>query len=191
MAQGTYFATMTTPDVYSLFITEMVNAGYTREYAEENLVVTTVPKLPKSGNLEDESQGFMEMTVMGGVNGYAISSYTKYPNAALAFVNFATSYRMIKLRAELLAISPARSDIAIELGALNEVINANLENGVIYVMPSVRALAQVWTPIQTFCATIADDVLRGKNEYAGYEQLKAGLENVDRQIYDAIHTLAG
>ena len=54
--------------------------------------MVNVPKLPVSGDLEDESQGFMDMTVMGGVNGYAISSYTKYPNASLEFVNFATSY---------------------------------------------------------------------------------------------------
>lgn len=191
MAQGTYFATMTTPDVYSLFISEMVNAGYTEEYAKENIVVTSVPKLPVSGDLEDESQGFFDMTVMGGINGYAISSYTKYPNACLAFINFATSYKMIKTRCNILAISPARSDIAFELGGLNEIINANLENGTIYVMPSVRALAQVWKPFQTFCASVADDVLRGNDLYATDEQLKQGLANVDKQIYDAIHTLAG
>ena len=191
MAQGTYFATMTTPDVYSLFITEMVNAGYTEEYAKENIIVTSVPKLPVSGDLEDESQGFFDMTVMGGINGYAISSYTKYPNACLAFINFATSYKMIKTRCDMLAISPARSDIAFELGGLNEIINANLENGTIYVMPSVRALAQVWKPFQTFCASVADDVLRGNDLYATDEQLKQGLANVDKQIYDAIHTLAG
>ena len=34
LASGTYFATMTTPDVYTMFIREMVNAGYTEEYAK-------------------------------------------------------------------------------------------------------------------------------------------------------------
>ena len=97
---------MTTPDVYTMFIKEMVNAGYTEEYARENVVMKNVPKLPVSGDLEDESQGFKDMTVMGGVNGYAVSSYTKSPNAALAFVNFATSYKMIKLRSELLGHFP-------------------------------------------------------------------------------------
>ena len=56
MAQGAYFATMTTPDVYTMFIKEMVNAGYTEEYARENVVMKNVPKLPVSGDLEDESQ---------------------------------------------------------------------------------------------------------------------------------------
>lgn len=191
MAQGAYFATMTTPDVYTMFIKEMVLAGYTEEYAKENLLMTTVPRLPVSGDLEDESQGFKEMTVMGGINGYAISSYTKAPNAALAFVDFATSYKMINRRAELLGISPARRDLAEELGGLNASINANLINGTIYVMPSVRALAQVWTPLQTYCAILADDSLTGKNLYATDEALKKGLENVDRQIYAAIHTLGG
>ena len=191
MAQGTYFATMTTPDVYTMFVKEMVNAGYTEEYALENIKMVDVPRLPVSGDLEDESQGFKTMTVMGGVNGYAISSYTKAPNAALAFVNFATSYKMIGRRAALLGISPARADVADELGGLNETINENLANGSIYVMPSVRALAQVWTPLQTYCARLADDVLTGKNAFTTDDALKSGLENVDKQIYDAIHTLGG
>ena len=191
MAQGTYFATMTTPDVYTMFVKEMVNAGYTQEYALENIKTGDVPRLPVSGDLEDESEGFKDMTVMGGVNGYAISSYTKAPNAALAFVNFATSYKMIGRRAALLGISPARKDVATELGGLNETINENLAGGTIYVMPSVRALAQVWTPLQTFCAKIADDVLTGKNMLVTDDALKSGLMNVDKQIYDAIHTLGG
>ena len=169
----------------------MMNAGYTEAYAKENIKTVDVPRLPKSGDLEDESQGFMDMTVMGGVNGYAISSYTKAPNAALAFVDFATSYKMIERRCELLGISPARGDLAEKLGGLNEVINNNLDAGSIYVMPSVRALAQVWTPLQTFCAKLADDALTGKNAFATEEALKTGTENVDKQIYDAIHTLGG
>lgn len=189
MAQGAYFATMTTPDVYTMFIREMVNAGFTEEYARENLIMTTVPKVPVSGDLEDESQGFKDMTVMGGVNGYAISSYTKAPNAALAFVNFATSYRMINRRAELLGISPARGDSAEALGGLNATINGNLDAGTIYVMPSVRALGQVWTPLQTYCAVLANDALTGRNAYVTDEALKRGLANVDSQIYAAIHTL--
>ena len=191
LASGTYFATMTTPDVYTLFLKEMVRAGYTEEYARNNLKVVPVPKLPVSGDLEDESLGMTDMTVMGGVNGYAVSSYTKAPNAALAFVNFATGYKMINKRCELLGISPARSDIAAELGGLSQIINQNLNEGNIYVMPSVRALAQVWTPLQTFCAILADDVLNGKNVYLTEEAVKDGLINVDKQIYDAIHTLAG
>ena len=126
---------------------------------------------------------------MGGVNGYAISSYTKAPNAALEFVKFATSYQMISLRSKILGISPARRDIASELGGLNEVIYQNLESGSIYVMPSVRALGQVWTPLQTFCALIADDVLTGKNVYLKEESLIERLKLVDKQIYDAINTL--
>ncbi len=191
MAQGTYFATMTTPDVYTLFLKEMVNAGYSEAYAKENIKMVDVPQLPKSGDLEDSSQGLMDMTVMGGINGYAISSYTKAPNASLAFVNFATSYQMIQRRGELLGISPARSDLAEQLGGLNQTINNNLNLGTIYVMPSVRALAQVWTPLQTFCAKLADDILTGKNAFITDEALKKGTEMVDKQIYDAIHTLGG
>ncbi len=198
LAQGTYFATMTTPDVYSLFYKELVNEyaleGLSQEAAlekaTENLIVTNVPKLPVSGDLEDESLGMKEMTVMGGVNGYAISSYTKAPNAALAFVDFATSYQMINKRCDLLGISPARKDIAEERGGLSLTVYDNLANESIYVMPSVRALGQVWTPLQTYCALIADDVLTGKDLFVTDQALKDRLEQVDKQIYDAINTLS-
>ncbi len=199
LASGTYFATMTTPDVYSLFYNELVlsyegeglSDAEARAKATENLIVTNVPKLPVSGDLTDESQGMKDMVVMGGVNGYAVSSYTKAPNAALAFVNFATSYAMISRRCELLGISPARKDIANELGGLNLAVNENLDSGAIYVMPSTRALGQVWTPLQTYCALIADDVLTGKNVYDTDSAIKERLAQVDKQIYDAINTLKG
>lgn len=197
LAQGTYFATMTTPDVYSLFIKELTNQyiseGLSQEEASnkaiENLIVKDVPLLPKSGNLLDQEGPTIKMKVMGGVNGYAISSYTKAPNASLEFVKFATSYNMIKKRAEMLSISPSREDVSKEEGGLNDMIYQNLNNGDIYVMPSVRELSQVWTPLQTFCAQLADDVLNNKGKFETDEAIKDGLKNVDQQIYDAIHTL--
>lgn len=191
LASGTYFATMTTPDVYTMFITEMVKAGYTEEYAREHVKMVDVPALPLSGDLEDTSLGFTDMKVMGGVNGYAISSYTKYPNAALAFVNFATSYEMISKRCDMLGISPARKDIVEELGGLDKTISENLDSGSIYVMPSVRATSQIWSPLETFFSLIAGDILENRNVYATDEALKNGLANVNQQVYDAIHTLAG
>ncbi|MGM9857890.1 MAG: extracellular solute-binding protein [Bacilli bacterium] len=197
MAQGTYFATMTTPDVTSLFVKELTNQ-YIKEglsdaeakaKAQENIVVKDVPLLPASGDLNDRDGPTVKMKVMGGVNGYAISSYTKSPNAALEFVKFATSYEMIKKRSEMLQISPAREDVSQEQGGLNDMIYENLNNDNIYVMPSVRELGQVWTPLQTFCAQLADDVLNNKNKYITLDAIQSGLENVDKQIYDAIHTL--
>lgn len=197
LAQGTYFATMTTPDVYSLFIKELTNQyikeGLSKEEASnkavENLIVKDVPLLPKSGDLLDRDGPTIKMKVMGGVNGYAISSYTKAPNASLEFVKFATSYTMIKKRAQMLSISPSREDVLKEEGGLNDMIYENLNNGDIYVMPSVRELSQVWTPLQTFCAQLADDVLNNKGKFETDDAIKDGLKNVDQQIYDAIHTL--
>ena len=97
---------------------------------------------------------------------------------------------MIKKRSEMLTISPAREDVSKEQGGLNDMIFNNLNEGNIYVMPSCRELAQVWTPLQTFCAQLADDVLNNKGKYESDEAIKKGLENVDKQIYDAIHTLS-
>ena len=89
----------------------------------------------------------------------------------------------------MLQISPAREDVSNDQGGLNDMIYENLNNDNIYDMPSVRELGQVWTPLQTFCAQLADDVLNNKNKYVTLEAIQSGLENVDKQIYDAIHTL--
>ncbi len=200
LGNGTYFATMTTPDVYTLFLDELAKEymrteklSKTEAYAKakENLVAADIPKLPASGNLEDRDGEMVESRMMGGVNGYAISTYTKAPNAALAFVNFATSYEMITRRNELLGIAPARNDVAEKVGGLSETINANLTEGRIAVMPSTRAVAQIWTPAQTFFSDLAKDPFRvpGEQKYLTIEAMKKGLQKVDEQIYSAIHTL--
>ena len=200
LGNGTYFATMTTPDVYTLFLDELAKSYIRTEKlseeealakARENLVVTDIPKLPASGDLEDRDGEMVDSIMMGGINGYAISTYTKAPNAALAFVDFATSYEMISRRNVLLGIAPARSDVAAQVGGLSETINNNLMEGRIAVMPSTRAVAQIWTPAQTFFSDLAKDPFRLPEEqkYVTDAALRKGLEKVDEQIYSAIHTL--
>ena len=200
LADGTYFATMTTPDVYSLFLKELVTAyekeGLSNEEAmkkaEENLVITDVPKLPASGDLSEENPELIPFKAMGGINGYAISAYTKSPNACLAFVEFAASYEMVMKRNEFLGIVPAREDAAEAAGGVSEIIYRNLDEGNIMVMPSIRVVEQMWTPAGTFFQDLAKDAFRTTDKkYTSADQIQKGLEAVDQQIYDAIHTLAG
>ncbi|MDD4002844.1 MAG: sugar ABC transporter substrate-binding protein, partial [Clostridia bacterium] len=190
IGNGDYFATMTTPDVYTMFIDEMVAAGLSKAQAIENLGVTYIPMLPKSGNLSEQDAQLLPSKMMGGVNGYAMSSYTKAPNACLAFLNFATEYQMVKRRNELLGIAPARNDVAREVGGLSIIVNNNLEQGNIVVMPSIRENAQMWTPLQTLFTDIAKDPYRQNDfKYDNLDKIKAALKSVDKQIYDAIFTL--
>lgn len=193
IGNGDYFATMTTPDVYTMFIDEMVASGMTREEAVENLGVTYIPALPERGDITEENPTLIPSKMMGGVNGYAISAYTKCPNASLAFVDFATNYEMIKLRNELLGIAPAREDVAEEAGGISAVIYDNFAAGNVVVMPSIPENAQMWTPLSTFFADLAKDPYRPEEEmkYRTKEEMQGALENVDRQIYDAIFTLQG
>lgn len=199
LADGTYFATISTPDVYSSFLDEMVLEyeadGMSEEDAENmaqtNLVMTTLPELPESGDLTEDNPELIDSKSMGGINGYAISAYTKYPNACLAFINFATSYEMMMKRSSMLGIAPSREDVALESGSTSEILYENLENGNIILMPSVKEVSQIWTPGQTFFTDLAKDAFREENgkKYPDLNSLKAGLEQVDQQIYDAIHTL--
>ncbi|HGA1267650.1 TPA: sugar ABC transporter substrate-binding protein, partial [Streptococcus suis] len=103
LADGTFFATMSTPDVYSTFLDELIqyyehqvmSTIEAETLASENLVMVNLPQLPKSGDLTDVNSELIDTKTMGGVNGYAISAYTPCPNASLAFVNFATNYENI------------------------------------------------------------------------------------------------
>lgn len=198
IAQGNFFATVTTPDVYTLFIDQMVAEGMSRSQAIENLGIADIPMLPKSGDLTEPITNWEEQLItsvqMGGVHGYSISSYTQYPNASLAFINFATNYEMIYRRNELLGIAPARNDVAMAVGGLSEIVNQNLAEGKIYVMPSIRATAQIWTPLATMFQDIAKDPFRTGGQVPKYTSLdvfKEELDKVNQQIYDAIHTLGG
>ena len=131
------------------------------------------------------------MKAMGGVNGYAVSAYTKAPDACLAFIDFATSYEMVTRRSEMLGIAPARGDAAESAGDVSEKIYANLENGNVVLMPSISEVSQIWTPAQTFFTDLAKDTFRSGSEkkYQDLPALKSGLEQVDTQIHDAIYTL--
>ena len=199
LAEGNYFATISTPDVYSTFLDELVrayekegmNSEEAKTKAQDNLVMTGLPKLPESGDLKEEEPALMESKSMGGVNGYAVSAYTKAPNASLAFIEFAASYEMAVKRSEMLGVAPAREDAAEQVGGVSELLYQNLEKGTIVLMPSIKEVAQIWTPAETFFTDIAKDVFRIEEEkkYPDMASLKAGLETVDSQIYDAIFTL--
>ncbi len=199
MADGTYFATITTPDVYTTFYNELVLAyedeglseDEAKEKADENLVMTTLPQLPESGDLTEEDPTLIDSKAMGGVNGYAISAYTSAPNACLAFVEFATSYEQVVLRNEYLGIAPAREDAAEAVGGVSETLYANMESGNIVLMPSITEVAQIWTPCETFFTDLAKDAFRedAEKKYTTTEAMQEGLEDVCQEIYDAIYTL--
>ena len=208
IADGSYFCAVSTPDTYSLFIEKLVfqykNEGLSSEEAlkkaEENLVMVELPGLmPANGDLSTDSatmtdEDWVDTIVMGGVNGYGISSYTKHKDACLEFVNFATSYEMIKTRMDILGIAPTRQDVAKESGGVTDMIFESLSEGKIYLMPSVKAIDQVWVPAQTLLGDIAKDPFRVKNgynaKYPTMNEVKDAIVKVDTDIYDAIYTLA-
>lgn len=208
LADGSYFCTVSTPDTYSLFIEKLAlhyeADGLSKEEAQnkakENLQMVELPALmPANGDLSSASEAMSETdwvstVVMGGVNGYGISSYTKHREACVEFVNFATSYEMIKTRADMLGIAPTRSDVAKECGDTTDMIFTSLSEGRIYLMPSIKAVDQIWVPTQTVMGDIAKDAFREKKgeaaKYVSEDDFKDALETVNKNIYDAVYTLA-
>lgn len=207
LADGSYFCAVSTPDTYSLFIEKLALAyeaeglseAEAQAKAEENLMMVELPgKLPADGDLTRNSasmtkEDWVDTVVMGGVNGYGISSYTKYKDACLEFVNFATSYEMIQTRMNMLGIAPTRSDVAKASGGVTDMIFESLSEGRIYLMPSIKAVDQIWVPTHTLMGDIAKDPYRlaaGEAEkYATEAEIRTAVENVDQDIYDAIFTL--
>lgn len=206
-AKGTYFAVNNTQDMYGTMIDSLakeyvkkgIGSAEAKALAAENTVAAPIPAMPKSGDLNEASGETLDSIVMGGINGYAISSYTKYPKASLAFLNYATSYEMIIKRNEYLGISPARKDCNDDCTVQADVAHKlydMAESGRISIMPTVSGADRIWTPLQTAFTDIATDPYRdnGKkftlsNDKPNYDALDALLKGVNKNIYDSIYTI--
>ncbi len=207
LADGVMLCTVTTPDVSRMFLRSMVATGkWTEEEAKADLKMITVPRLPVSADLTaDKWQDTItnmdtltaETTMMGGINGYGISAYTKYPNASLAFVEFATSYAQAVLRNQYLGVAPARADAAAEISKTDTTVGIlfdRLDRGYISIMPAITEIGQLWTPAESFLIDLSTDPYRAERGeerlYDTDEKIKLGLEKLAQQIRDAIDTLA-
>lgn len=208
VANGTYFCAVSTPDTYVLFVKKLAlkyeDEGLSSEEAEkkavENIGMIELPGLmPKDGDFSKDAEDmspddFTDCVVMGGINGYGISSYTKNREACYEFVNFATSFDCINARMEMLGIAPARKDVAEKSGGITDMIFNSLKEGHIYLMPSIKAINQVWTPAHTFLSDVAKDAFResvGESEkFLSEKDMQDALDSVSKEIYDAIFTMA-
>ena len=168
---------------------EGLSSDAAKTKAEENIIGVTFPKIPANGDLENPSEEMIDCTQMGGINGYAISSYTKSPVASLAFINFATSYEMVKLRQEILGIAPCRSDVSNESDTLSQQLFEKVVNGNISLMPSISSVSAIWTPAGSFLEDLAADPRRSTPKYDTLDKIQAGLDKTSQEIYDAIHKI--
>ena len=202
VADGTYFCSISTPDTYVLFHDRLADVYKSEgcsdseadEKATENLGMIELPgKMPADGDLSKNADT-VDTVVMGGVNGYGISAYTEHREACIEFVNFATSRDMIARRAEILGIAPTRSDVAKELGGTTSMIFESLNAGHISLMPSIKAVDQIWDPMRTLLSDVAKDAFReSKGEsvkYANEAAMQEALDKASKSIYDAIFTLS-
>ena len=207
LADGVMLCTVTTPDVYRMFIRAMVLSGrWTEAEAAADLKMVTVPRLPVSGDLTadrwqdtvtDMETLTRETTMMGGINGYGISAYTKCPNASLAFLEFATSYEQAVLRNQYLGVAPVRADAAGTIARTDPTVGVlfdRLDRGYISIMPAITEIGQLWTPAESFLIDLSTDPYRAeRGEVLMYDtdpRIQAGLEKLVSQIRDAIETLS-
>lgn len=196
---GTVFCTIGTPDWLTTF-RENLAATYVREgktqaeaeaAAEDNLVVVAPPRLPKDGNIRKEltdmeAETFAPVT-MGGVNAFAVSSYTKYPKASLAFVKFVSEYENLRWRSEALGAVPARTDLAGELGGVCEILSGRVTDGLIYMMPSTRDTQYIWDPLSSLYNDVAtDNTTRETPVYTTAGSLKEALDRLVEDIRAAM-----
>ncbi len=208
VADGTYFCSISTPDTYTLFhqrLAEVYEAeGKSEEEAKqlatENLMMVELPRLlPADGDLSVDAStrsesDFVKITNMGGINGYGISAYTKHLEECKLFVDFASGYEMVSKRADILGIAPTRSDVAQAVGGVSDTIWTSLNEGRIYLMPSIKAVDQIWDPMQTLLSDVAKDAFRERNgetvKYGDQASMQTALDKASQSVYDAIFTLA-
>lgn len=207
LADRVMLCTVTTPDVYRMFIRSMVATGnWTEEEAAADLKMITVPRLPVNGDLtgdkwEDtvlqQDTLTIETKMMGGINGYGISAYTKCPNASLAFVEFATAYEQVVLRNQYLGVAPARADAAATISETDPTVGIlfdRLDRGYISIMPAITEIGQLWTPAESFLIDLSTDPYREERGepllFTTDAEIQAGLERLCTQVRDAIETLS-
>ena len=159
--------------------------------AKENLVVVAPPRLPNDGNIKKEIKDLEKETfepiTMGGVNAFGISSYTKYPKACLAFVQFVSTYENEKWRSEALGAVPARTDLAEEMGGVSEILSERVANGKVYIMPSTRDTQYIWPPLSSMFNDVAtDNTTRDEPVYTTSEALKGALDKLVEDIKSAM-----
>ena len=94
-------------------------------------------------------------------------------------------------RSQMLGIAPARGDAAADAGKVSADLFERLHSNQIVLMPSIEAIAQIWTPGQTYFIDVAKDAFRPESErkYKDLASLKEGLRDMSQQIYDSINTL--
>ncbi|MGM9553877.1 MAG: hypothetical protein ACI3V2_06185 [Faecousia sp.] len=207
LADRVMLCTVTTPDVYRMFIRSMTATGnWTEEEAMADLKMITVPRLPVSGDLTSDhwedtvlQQDTLttETKMMGGINGYGISAYTKCPNASLAFVEFATAYAQVVLRNQYLGVAPARADAAATISETDPTVGIlfdRLDRGYISIMPAITEIGQLWTPAESFLIDLSTDPYREERGeallFTTDAEIQAGLDRLCTQIRDAIETLS-
>lgn len=201
LAQGTIFANICTPDITSQFLKDLsleyqkqgLSKSEAAEKAKENLIITTLPKLPINGDITtrqdvNDNSLWMSQKTMGGVNGYGVSSYTKNREWSLKFVEFATSAEMIAKRQEMLGVVPSRADVvALSDDNATKVTFKNLDDGTLVVMPSVSSVKAIWDPIKSCYKTIATDGCKTKKFTV--DDLQSELDKMVQNIKNSLTIL--
>jgi len=130
-----------------------------------------VAPLPKLDNGE-------QPTSFSGIKQYLVNAYTKYPNAASLYAQFASSEEMLLKRYEITGQIPATESL-LDHPALqqDEVAMAFLNQATSAVpMPNIPEMQYVWGPMGTAFTAI----------WNGIEEPKAALELGTQQVKDAI-----
>lgn len=136
----------------------------------KNLGVAPYPNLPNG----------QPMKPFSGVKAYFVNAYTKYPNAAKLFANFASSAEYQKRNFELTGLLPSNKVLAEDATIKNDPIASGFlkqfENSV--PMPSIPEMAQYWAPMDSALASIWNDKI----------DPKTAMDNAVKQMKDNIAT---
>ncbi|MCR8844868.1 maltose ABC transporter substrate-binding protein [Paenibacillus sp. SC116] len=114
-----------------------------------------------------------------GVKAWYVNSYTKYPNAAKLYAQFASSKEAQLKEFEMIGSVPANIDAAADQKVTSDPITTAIleqfKNS--YLMPAIPEMSSVWSPM---AAAFSDVLNKGKDP-------KQALDGSVKQITDAIN----
>lgn len=112
-----------------------------------------------------------------GVKSWYVNSYTKYPNAAKLFAEFASTKEAQLMNYEMTGVVPANKEAAADSKVASDpftvAVLEQFKNS--YPMPAIPEMGSVWSPM---AAGLADVLNKGKDP-------KEALDNAVNQIKDA------
>lgn len=193
IAQGNFLGTISTPNQITTIANQLVqNTSFaTEEEALEDIGYMVLPNLPINGNIKEEVaiEDTIPCPAMGGIQGYLVNSYTRYPNAARLYAAFAATSENMLERSVKVNLTPVRKSLYEDMTKGSKVTFEQSQEKRFLMMPTKSELSQMWGPAQAAIEKLVDDHHDDSIDFSADEDIQGLLDKLSQDIEDAISIL--